>query len=87
MEAMKYKMGIILTKNVGAKEILRNTSSIIIKDNDKNLHDAVVYYLRNKKKIIDHGKKNHLLLHNSLCNTYNAVNKFRKIFNEKKFIN
>ena len=87
MEAMKYKMGIILTKNVGAKEILRNTSSIIIKDNDKNLHDAVVYYLRNKKKITDHGKKNHLLLHHSLCNTYNAVNKFRKIFNEKKFIN
>lgn len=79
MEAMASGMAIIISKNCGMAEFIKNKrNGIIIDTNSEEISYAIKYYYNNPKLITDHGIKNLKLSKNSLLNSSKAVKAFFK---------
>ena len=77
VEAMASRMALIISKNCGVTEFIKNKKNgIVIESNSKNISNAIEYYYKNPNNIINHGNKNFLLSKKSLLNSSIAAKTF-----------
>lgn len=82
MEAMQHRMFLIISKNCGVTEILKNKSKNIILKNDlSDLTKQIKFCVNNKKLVNSEGQKNFKLIFNSICNIDKSIKIFNKEFN------
>ncbi|MFX1502161.1 MAG: glycosyltransferase, partial [Promethearchaeota archaeon] len=79
IEAMSMKLPVILTKVGGMPELIKNKEGgILVNINDKKeLYDAILYYIKNPKKIRIDGKRNRDFVKQNFNWKYHA----KKLFN------
>ena len=74
MEAMARSLSLIISKNSGVTEILKNgINGLIIKPNSKELLRAIRKYIQDPKMIKKQGYRNKKLILKSICNVENST--------------
>ena len=85
MEAMSNSLSLIISKNAGVKEILKNVDNgYIIEPNSTALYKTVKNCIKDAKIIKRQGYNNRKLIFNSICNVHNSTDLFmKKVFKIK----
>ncbi len=83
-EAMASGMALIISKNCGISEFVKNNKNgIVIESNSSEISRAIKYYSHKPKNIISHGKRNFQFIKKSLLNSRMAYKAF--ILSLRKF--